>query len=170
MADPFLGEIKIFSFNFVPNGWAYCNGQLLPVAQHYTLYSLLGLNYGGDGFATFGLPDLRGRIPVDAGSSYELGAKFGAESVVLHPSQIPKHSHLLYAIDKKGDNYDPTNRALCKPTHSNTPQKIYDDYINTTPINSSTISSIGGKGHNNLQPSLVLNFCIALQGDYPPRS
>lgn len=170
MADPFIGEIKIFGFNYAPEHWAFCDGQILQVNQNQMLFSVLGAAFGGDGRTTFALPDLRGRIPVGTGNSYYQGQKFGVETVTLTADQIPTHTHALYAIDADGDNSDPTGRALCKPEYNSEALDMYGDPANDIAINPSSITTAGGnQAHTNMQPSLVLNFCIALKGTYPPR-
>lgn len=179
MAEPYIGEIRIFGFTFAPKDWALCDGQLLSIQQNADLFSLIKNTYGGDGITTFALPDLRGRIPVYNGSTYTIGQKFGEEYVRLSSTQIPKHNHNLYAIDKKSDTYDPTGCALCKAYHKKTEggvvteiaAKMYEKDANTTnSINSFSTTTVGGKAHYNMQPSLVLNFCISLKGFYPQRN
>lgn len=170
MAEPFIGEIRIFSFDYAPKGWAFCNGQLLSISQSPELYVLLGTFYGGNGIDNFGLPDLRSRIPVHTNNPETRGAKFGVEKVKLTTAHIPTHRHALYAIDKKGESSDPSGRALCKPVYKDEPKKMYNSSLfNLQSINPASITDVGGEAHNNIQPSLVLNFCIALQGLYPPR-
>lgn len=171
MAEPFLGEIRIFGFNYAPENWAFCDGRLLTIQQNEALYSLIGATFGGDGRTNFALPDLRGRIPVHTSSQYTRGDRFGVEAVALTVQQIPNHSHNLYAIDVEGSNSDPTGRALSKPVHNSEPLSMYGTPFNDIRINSSSITHTGSnKPHTNIQPSLILNFCIALSGIYPPRS
>lgn len=170
MADPFIGEIRIFGFNYAPEHWAFCDGQILQINQNQTLFALLGATFGGDGRTTFALPDLRGRIPVHASSTYHRGQKFGTETVTLTADQIPTHTHTLNAIDAEGNSSDPTGRALCKPVHDSDPLNMYGNPFDDVKINPSSITTAGGnQAHTNIQPGLVLNFCIALQGVYPPR-
>lgn len=171
MADPFLGEIRIFGFNYAPENWAFCDGRLLPIKQNEALYSLIGTSFGGNGSTNFALPDLRGRIPVHTSSQYTRGDRFGVEAVALTVQQIPNHGHNLYAIDVEGSNSDPTGRSLGKPVHNSEPLSMYGTPFNDIRIHSSSITHTGGnKPHTNIQPSLILNFCIALSGIYPPRS
>ena len=175
MSEPFLAEIKIFAGNFAPRGWALCDGQILPINQNQSLYSLLGTTYGGDGRTSFALPDLRGRLPMHYGNGYTLGSKGGSETVTLTPAEIPSHTHTiadvkLMAHDGAGTEADPGGRALAHSVN-NTP------YTNATP-DAELASSItltvgntgGGQAHNNLHPYLCLNFIIALRGLFPSRS
>lgn len=173
--DPFVAEIRILPFTFAPKGWAWCNGQLLPISQNTALFSLLGTYYGGDGKATFGLPDLEGSVPIHVGgnqpgpglSVYDLGQTGGVETVTLIQSETPIHNHLVTAqsVDQ-GDNRIPT------PTLNLANAQIYSSA--TTPITQLyplALSVVGSSfPHNNLMPYLTLNFCIAMQGVYPPRT
>ncbi len=170
MSEPFVGEIRMFAGNFAPQGWAFCDGQLLAVSQNDALFSLLGTIYGGDGRTTFGLPDLRGRIPIHAGDGpglapRRLGAKGGAEKVTLTVNQIPSHTHTLRASTNI-----PSDRS---PTGQTTGQATTDLYINDTPIvdmATNSISQIGGsQSHTNLMPYICVHFIIALFGIYPSR-
>lgn len=171
MSEPFVGEIRMFAGNFAPSGWAFCDGQLLAVSQNDALFSLLGTIYGGDGRTTFGLPDLRGRVPVHAGqgpglSNRNLGAKGGGENVTLTTNQLPSHMH---TVNGTNDTADATGPAGTLPAQS----KIVDLYASTEPtvdFNSSTVQNIGGSlSHNNLMPFICINFIIALYGIYPSR-
>jgi microcystin-dependent protein len=175
MADQFLGEIRIFPFDFAPFGWALCNGQLLPINQNAALFSLLGINYGGDGRSTFGLPNLPGRAPLDYGqgnglSPYVIGESGGEETVTLLYSEMPSHSHEARAYaGPGGQNPGPT------VTWSELTQRGQVAYTPSSPQNvlmSPTALAVSGNSlpHNNLPPYLTLNFCIALQGIFPPRS
>lgn len=170
MSEPFVGEIRIFAGNFAPRGWAFCDGQLLAVSQNDALFSLLGTIYGGDGRTTFGLPDLRGRIPIHAGSGpglspRRLGAKAGSENVTLTINQLPSHSHQLKASTNIPSDRDPTGHV--------TGQTVSNTYINDTPVvdmSSQAIENVGGsRSHTNLMPFLCVNFIIALFGIYPSR-
>ncbi len=175
MAEPFLGEIKAFGFNFPPNGWAQCNGQVMPISQNTALFSLLGTMYGGDGVTTFALPDLRGRVGVHAGqgaglSNYSQGEVAGTESVTLTVGQLPVHSHNLVASTSSGNTADPSGAFLAKEATGVT--AIYGNGVagNATLAAGSVTGGGGGQPHSNLQPFLVLNFCIALNGIFPSRN
>jgi len=169
MSEPFLAEIRIVSFNFAPRGWAFCNGQILPINQNQALFSLLGTTYGGDGRVNFALPDLRGRAPLHVdNSSIQLGQRAGEESHTLTVPEIPLHQHQLNMKNTDGTNTPP-------PTPSISKSKIEQRFSTVSPgsvaMNPSSISnSGGGQAHNNMQPSLVLNYCIALQGIFPSRN
>jgi microcystin-dependent protein len=171
MSDPFLGEIRMFGGNFAPLGWALCNGQLLPISQNSALFSLLGTTFGGNGQTTFGLPDLRGRVPVHAGqgpglSSYNPGENGGVENVTLITTQMPAHNHTLNATNNDADNSHPQNNILAGASAS-----IYTASAPTGPMSQQAIGlSGGGQPHQNLQPFLCINFIIALQGIYPSRN
>jgi microcystin-dependent protein len=172
MADPFVAEIRIFGFNFAPTGWAFCNGQLLPLSQNTALFSLLGTTYGGDGKSTFALPDLQGNAPMHPGqgpglSLHDLGETGGSETVTLLQSEIPAHSHTM-----RGAAQDPADVKLVNPNATfglsqNGP--LYQDTQNTTLAPQDLPPAGGDLPHNNMMPYLVLNFCIALQGVFPPR-
>lgn len=171
--DPFVAEIRIFGFGFAPHGWAFCDGQLLPVSQNTALFSLVGATYGGDGQVTFGLPDLRGRVPVQPGqgpglSLYDLGEAGGLESVALVQSELPVHTHPLRA-----DTVDPADTNVPSPAASFARSTGGEMYASTadTSLAADALSPVpgGGQPHPNMQPSLTLNFCIALQGVFPSR-
>ena len=162
MAEPFLSEIRIFSFNFAPKGWAMCNGQLLPINQNQALFSLLGTMYGGNGQINFALPDLRGRCTTHTGSGHTLGEKAGSESVTLSQSQMPQHVHLQKASDAGAAAIIPTGNVLGAFANG------YTAASSLIAINAGTVSSLGGsQPHENMTPFLALNFCIALQGIFP---
>jgi microcystin-dependent protein len=170
MSEPFLGEIRIFPYNFAPRGWAFCQGQILSIAQNTALFSLLGTTYGGNGQTTFALPDLRGRVAVSSGqgpglSSYSLGEETGVESVTLISTEMPAHNHLVNAA-----NSDATDSAPV----GNVPAVIPSGGYTATPTGqmlAGMVSPSGGnQPHTNIQPVLVLNFCIALQGIFPSRN
>lgn len=167
--DPFVGQLVLVPYDFAPNGWALCNGQLLPIAQNEALFTLLGTIYGGDGVSTFALPDLRGRVPVSSGqgpglSSYVVGQTFGTESVMLETTQIPSHTHSVNCDSAKGKEAGPTGLF---PAEAST--KIYAGTANAQ-MNAGMIGGTGGgAAHENRQPSLVLNWIIALQGVFPSR-
>jgi microcystin-dependent protein len=174
MADPFVAEIRIFPFNFAPRGWAWCDGQLLPLSQNTALFSLLGTTYGGNGKSNFALPDLQGRVPMHPGqgpglSLHDLGETGGSETVSLLESEIPSHAHAL----------------MCLPAPGDAPTAAGDSFarvIGATPYQPPTGSALvamapealapagGDQPHNNLQPYLTFYFCIALQGVFPPRT
>jgi microcystin-dependent protein len=161
MADPFLSEIKIMSFPFAPKGWALCNGQMLPINQNQALFSLLGTTFGGDGRVNFGLPELRGRVPIHVGSGHTLGERGGQESHTLTQSEFPTHNHLANVVNANANagpagNFFAAANALYHPAPANT---------NLAP---STITNVGGsQAHANQQPFLTLSFAIALQGVFP---
>ena len=173
MADPFVAEIRIFPFNFAPKGWAWCDGQLLPLSQNTALFSLLGTTYGGNGKSNFALPDLQGRAPMHPGqgpglSLHDLGETGGSETVTLLESEIPSHSHAVMAGGNfdVGDSNVPTGNIMAKSASG----FAYFTAQNLTPMSDSTLAPAGGdQPHNNLQPYLTFYFCIALQGVFPPR-
>ncbi len=172
MADPFVAEIRIFPFNFSPNGWAFCDGQLLPLSQNTALFSLLGTTYGGNGKSNFALPDLMGRAPMHPGqgpglSHRDLGESGGSETVSLLESEIPAHNHTVSGVNDSGLQSSPEGALTARANLYKT------NPVGNTLVNMSvnTLAPVGGnQPHNNLQPYLTLNFCIALQGVYPPRS
>jgi microcystin-dependent protein len=170
MSEPFLGEIMVIGFNFAPRGWAFCDGQILPINQNQSLYSLLGTTYGGDGRTSFALPDLRSRTPVHPGEIISLGEKGGMETVTLNIGEMAVHSHELKGTTANGDAFKgEVNRAFA--TANDPEDDIYGPPANLTPMNSSIVTYTGGgQAHNNVQPMLVLNFVIALQGLFPSRN
>lgn len=167
MAEPFLSEIRIMSFGFPPKGWALCNGQLLPINQNQALFSLLGTTFGGDGRVNFALPDLRGRTPIHVGSGHTLGERGGAQSHTLSISEIPSHVHSLNASTSASNT--PTPVATSTGWGNSSPNQVYNSAGgNLVAMGSSVLSSLGGsQAHLNMQPFLVLNFSIALQGIFP---
>jgi microcystin-dependent protein len=166
MSDPFLSEIKIISWNFAPKGWAFCNGQLMPINQNQALFSLLGTTYGGDGRTTFGLPDLRGKIPIHFGSGFDLGQKGGEENHTLTLQELPTHIHVLNVNNGTGNSTNPPNAVLAKA-----PANFYGAPNNLAGMNPGSVTNTGGsQPHNNMQPYLTLNFIIALQGIFPSRN
>jgi microcystin-dependent protein len=176
MSEPFLSEIKIVSFNFAPQGWALCNGQLLSINQNQALFSLLGTTYGGNGSTTFALPDLRGRGPLHFGNGTTLGERAGSENVTLTTSQLPTHNHsttqpTVNGVAGSGNSTDPTGRRWAGLRRDAA-------YSNATPnttlsngaITGTTQATGGSQPHNNMAPFLVLNFVIAQQGIFPSQN
>jgi microcystin-dependent protein len=173
MSDPFVAEIRVFPFNFAPTGWAMCNGQLLPILQNTALFSLLGTRYGGDGRSTFALPDLQGNAPMHAGqgpglSDYFVGQPGGVETVTLLQSEIPAHSHQASGAVGSGPTSPTGNAWGAFP--GRTPPPLYVDGSPTVTMGNALPVAGSSLPHNNMQPYLTLNFCIALQGIFPPRS
>lgn len=165
MAEPFLSEIRLFSFNFPPKGWAFCNGQLLPINQNQALFALLGTTYGGNGQTTFALPDLRGQAPIHVGNGHALGENAGSTNVTLTQQQMPEHLHLLNATNNSGSTANP-NGAFPGAFNNG-----YQAPTQLTTLHPESVSNVGGsQPHNNMMPYLVLNFCIALQGIFPSRN
>ncbi len=176
MADPFVAEIRIFPFNFSPKGWAFCDGQILAISQNTALFSLLGTTYGGDGKATFALPNMQGNAPMQPGqgpglSLHDLGETGGSDTVSLLESEIPSHSHALMAA------VNPALLSTPSPTAGLAHSRSVEAYYTSTSapplvaLSDNTVAPAGGdQPHNNMQPYLTLNFCIALQGVYPPRT
>jgi len=166
MATPYLSEIKIFSFNFAPQGYAMCNGQLLPINQNQALFSLLGTTYGGNGQTNFALPDLRGRVSIHSGQGHVLGEKAGEENHTLILSEMPAHNHLAMASSSGPSVALPTNNFWASKTG-------FTAYGTTgdAPMSPQSIGNIGGnQAHENKSPYLALNFCIALQGIFPSQN
>jgi len=164
--QPYLGEIRMFAGNFAPQGWAFCNGQLMAIADNTALYSLLGTTYGGDGQTTFALPDLQGRIPVHLGNSYNLGQNGGAETVTLTVNQMPSHTHSVNAQSENGMVGNPTNAVWAsssiKPYGTGTPNEL---------MSASAISAVGGsQPHENMMPFACISFIISLEGVYPSQN
>jgi len=171
MSNPFLAEIRIFPFNFAPKGWAFCNGQLIPISQNTALFSLVGTYYGGDGKSNFALPNLQGCVPVSSGQSttgsvYSLGESLGSDTITLLQSEIPVHSHNVEAFGHQGTTGVPANNPL-----ANSSTDIYQTATTgLRPMSFNALAPAGGdQPHNNLMPYLVFNFCIALQGVFPSR-
>lgn len=172
MADPFVAEIRIFPFNFAPKGWAFCDGQILPLSQNTALFSLLGTTYGGDGKSNFALPDMQGNVPMHPGqgpglSLHDLGETGGSQTVTLLESEIPSHTHAM-----RVDNISPADSQFPENgVPGVTAQAIYKDNPAMNSSSGVALTPAGGdQPHNNLMPYLTLNFCIALQGVYPPRT
>lgn len=174
MADPFVAEIRIFPFGFAPKGWAFCNGQILPISQNTALFSLLGTTYGGDGKSTFALPDLQGNAPMQPGqgkglSLYDLGQTGGAQDISLIQAEIPVHSHSWLANAAPATlNAPDTDRTIARSSGGNAYKSGSNPDVQMAVPQALTPAG-GGLPHNNMQPYLVLNFCIALQGVFPPR-
>ena len=173
MSDPFIAEIRIFGFNFPPRAWAFCNGQMLPIRQNTALFSLLGTTYGGDGVSIFGLPNLQGAVPMHPGqgpglSRYDLGQSGGSPTVTLLPSELPPHSHSLNASNETGEDRKPGGESLARSTGGALYGPLPASPVSLAPVTLPTVG--GGQAHDNMMPFLALNFCIALQGVYPPRS
>lgn len=173
MADPFVAEIRIFPFNFPPRGWAWCDGQLLPLSQNTALFSLLGTTYGGNGMSNFALPDLQGRAPMHPGqgpglSLHDLGETGGSETVALLVSEIPSHGHTMQGSIDVADNNLPTGALPAKPPGRGS--SLYKPTGLAAAMNSQMLTPAGGdQPHNNMMPYLTCYFCIALQGVFPPR-
>jgi microcystin-dependent protein len=169
MAEPFLSEIRIMSFGFAPKGWALCEGQLMPINQNQALFSLLGTTYGGDGRTTFALPNLQGRAPLHMGSGHTLGERGGEQAHTLSISEIPTHVHSLTASSTDGNApvpFGPAGNLLARSVNN-----IYGPPANLTSLTTSTVPNVGGsQAHLNMQPFLVLNFSIALQGIFPSQT
>ena len=170
MTDPFLGEIRMFGFAQPPTGWAFCNGQLLPLSQNTALFSLLGTFYGGDGKSTFALPNLNDRTPIGAGgptgvtSERNVGDEGGTQFITLLESEIPSHTHQLQALDVTGDTPVPAAHVPARYPGA------YGPAASLTAMSPYALAPTGGDlPHNNMQPFLTLNFCISLQGTFPPR-
>jgi len=165
MAEPFLAEIRIVSFNFAPKGWALCNGQFLPINQNQALFSLLGTTYGGNGQTTFALPDLRGRAPFHMGSGFTQGQAGGEIAHTLTISEMPAHLHFANAATSDGDVPTPAGNMLGAFNNG------YGAPAALTPLNPASLSNVGGsQAHNNMSPFLVLNYVIALQGIFPSQN
>jgi microcystin-dependent protein len=163
MAEPFLSEVRLMSFEFAPKGWALCNGQLLPINQNQALFSLLGTTFGGDGRVNFALPDLRGRTPIHVGSGHTLGERGGEQAHTLSISELPTHTHVAQASSQPGNGAVPTGTVLGSPLNLS-----YTAPSSLTSMNPSSIANTGGsQAHLNMQPFLTLSFCIALQGIFP---
>jgi microcystin-dependent protein len=165
MASPYLAEIRIFSFNFPPKGWAMCNGQLLPINQNQALFALLGTTYGGDGRTTFALPDLRGRVPIHFGGGFTLGQGGGEEAHTLQSAEMASHTHVVTAAADTADQTSPVGNYWANPG-----QNAFNPTANTA-MSPSAVTAVGGsQPHENMSPFLVLNVCIALQGIFPSRN
>jgi microcystin-dependent protein len=178
MAEPYLGQIQTFGFNFAPTGWMQCNGQLLSIAAYSALFALLGTTYGGNGTTTFGLPDLQGRVAISQGqgaglSNYVIGEASGSETVTLLSTQMPLHSHAVNAVSgTTGAGTTPTNAVPCQPLviPNTTHVSPYSTSTANTTMSNTMIGTAGGnQPHNNMQPFLTVNYCIAYVGIFPTR-
>ena len=174
MSDPFVAEIRMFGCNYAPTGWAQCNGQILPLSQNTALFSLLGTTYGGNGQSTFALPNLQGSVPVNAGqgpglSDYFLGQSGGSGTVTLLSTEMPNHPHAMMASSQPGEDAVPTTEAMARSVNASLYQPTTN--ANVVPLSAQAVAPAGSSlPHNNMMPYLVINFCIALQGIFPPRS
>jgi microcystin-dependent protein len=167
MAEPFLSEIRIMSFNFAPKGWALCNGQTLPINQNQALFSLLGTTYGGNGQTTFALPNLRGQVPIHEGQGHSLGETAGATAVTITQQTMAQHLHFAQGTSNNSGNVATPGNALLAALGST----VYSPPASLVALDPSSVSNVGGnQAHNNLMPYLVLNFCIALQGIFPSQN
>ena len=172
MAEPFLSEIRIMSFNFPPKGWALCNGQLLPINQNQALFALLGTTYGGNGQTNFALPNLRGRTPIHMGNGHTLGEAAGSTAVTVNLQQLPQHIHILQATKNAATVTTVTDGiGNGQVMAASVNYEAYRPFSNPVTLQAATVSSIGGsQPHNNMQPYLTLSFCIALQGIFPSQN
>ena len=175
MAEPFIGEIRIFAGTYAPKGWALCNGYLLSIAQHTALFSILGTNYGGDGKITFGLPNLQGSAPLQAGlgpglTQRDLGEVGGQQTVTLTNSEVPSHTHAFMGNEAGGDQGGPVGNVTAKAhVGRETIKNMYSATAGTSPKMIDLPGVGGGQAHNNMSPFLAVNFIIALDGIFPPR-
>jgi microcystin-dependent protein len=170
MAQPYVGEIRMFAGNFAPAGWMFCEGQLLPISEYETLFQLIGTTYGGDGQSTFALPDLRGRIPIHQGSGFILAETGGVEQVTLTIAQIPAHSHPMLATSNPGTGSSPGSSVLPGITAASTITPYGTD-APRGPLSPSAVSAVGGsQPHNNFQPYLCVDFIISLFGIFPSQT
>ena len=176
MSSPFIAEIKMCGYNFAPRGYAFCNGQLLPIAQNTALFSLVGTTYGGNGTTTFGLPDLQGRSPLGPGqgpglSAYSLGQVSGTPTVTLLSTQMPAHAHTPQGSTTTGNSTAPATNVWAASAASRTPQPLYSVGAPNTPMNPAAVGVAGSNSpHQNQQPYLAITFIIALQGVFPARN
>ncbi|MDR3719163.1 MAG: tail fiber protein [Bryobacteraceae bacterium] len=174
MSDPFVAEVRILPYTFAPYGWALCQGQILPISQYTAVFSLLGTNYGGNGTSNFALPNLQGRLAIGAGqgpglSPYSVGETGGVENVTLTPQQLAAHNHGAVAVHDAGNTYSPAGDEWSADGANRA--KIYGAAAPTVAMGANALSPAGGgQPHNNLQPYIAINYCIALQGVFPARS
>jgi microcystin-dependent protein len=168
MAEPFLSEIRIMSFEFAPKGWALCNGQLLPINQNQALFSLLGTTFGGDGRVNFALPDLRGRSPIHVGSGHTLGERGGEQAHTLSIAELPQHTHVANGSSTAADQTTPGGNLLGLVDVSALTTSVYAPPGSLVAMAPASVANVGGsQAHLNMQPFLTLSFCIALQGIFP---
>jgi microcystin-dependent protein len=168
MSEPFIGEIKIMSFNFPPKGWAMCNGQLLPINQNQALFSLLGTTYGGDGRVNFGLPNLQGRTPIHMGNGHTLGERGGEQAHTLSISELPTHTHTANAANVPATANAPSNTPMIAQSVG---ANMYGAASNLGSMSKQALANVGGsQAHLNMQPFVTLSFCIALQGIFPSQT
>ena len=168
MAEPFLSEIRIFSFGYAPKGWALCNGQLLPINQNQALFSLLGTTFGGDGRANFALPDLRGQVPIHVGNGHTLGEKGGQQAHTVSIAELPTHAHAANAANVTPTAGAPSNARMLSQSSGST---LFAGASNLQTMAPNAIGNAGGsQAHLNMQPFLTLTFCIALQGIFPSQN
>jgi microcystin-dependent protein len=171
MSDFFLGEIKLLPYDWAPKYWTLCAGQLLSINSNQALFSLLGTTYGGDGVTTFALPDLRGRVPVHPSTSLPQGTKAGQETVTLTTANLPTHNHLVAVSTTAGNNPAFTGNFIAAGSNASGAVNIYGTATSLQPLDPAAVSNTGGnQPHENCQPSLVMNYCIATQGIYPSRN
>lgn len=173
MSEPFLAEVRLMGFNFAPRGWAFCDGQILPINQNQSLYSLLGTIYGGDGRTSFALPDLRGRTPIHVGNSnggeeHELGQKGGEEAITLSAAEMPSHDHTAQASSSNANQNISGGNILAGAL--NLYIQPSEDAVLQSIAPATVVNVGGGQSHDNMQPYLAVNFCIALQGLFPSRN
>lgn len=163
MSQPYVGEIRLFAGNFAPSGWAFCNGQIMPISENEALFTLIGTTYGGDGQTTYALPNLQSRVPVHAGSGFVIGQMSGTETVTLTVNQMPIHTHAAPATSGAGTSNNPTGNAW-----ANWPGSQFSDQGVTAPMNAGVVGFAGNnQSHDNLMPYLTLNFIISLFGVFP---
>lgn len=164
MAQPYVGEIRMFAGNFAPVGWMFCSGQLLPISENETLFQLIGTTYGGDGQSTFALPDLQSRVPIHQGNGFVLAETGGAEEITLTTQQIPSHTHANLASTNAASSQSPASNVLGKSTQVD----LFINAVPSDPMNASAISPVGGsQPHTNIQPYGCLNYIISLFGIFP---
>jgi microcystin-dependent protein len=168
MSEPFMGELRMMSFNFPPKGWSLCNGALLPINQNQALFSLLGTMYGGNGQTTFGLPNLQGRVPIHMGSGFTIGQTGGEPAHTLTMSEMTQHDHVYNTSSVAANTNTPTSSLGLAASAGSF---LYGAPANLTPMNALAVSFVGGsQPHNNMQPYLTISFCIALQGIFPSQN
>jgi microcystin-dependent protein len=166
LPSPYISEIRVFTFNFAPKGWAFCNGQLLPINQNQALFSLLGTTYGGDGRVNFGLPNLQGRVPMHQGNGLSLGERAGEMAHTLTMTEVPAHNHVV-----NGSSQTATVTAPAGDYLATSPGNVYAPPAGNTTLMPATARTVGGsQAHDNMSPYLVLNFCIALEGIFPSQN